>query len=245
MNATDDRHGALGAERRSAERLGSAGNVEIAVVDLPIVEEAEAAAVSIRELVGISNHFDVKADRPQPIAEVATVQAKVIVLPVCPFAILWGRDRIVLEGVREGELDRMLEDGSTRGSQDPAELPHRPHIVGNVLEDVAAQDEVEAVIRIRDLLHGELGHATRAGEEIGRHVPLVAPEMPIDAVFGRDVKQSQRRSEEPVVAEVEVLGPMASQRPAAWAPGVAAGSAERAKVPGTARALDAVPALQQ
>jgi len=211
MNATDDRRGALGAERCWAERPGSAGNVEIAVVDLPIVEEAEAAAVAVGEFVRVPDHFDVEADRPQSIAEVAAVQAKVIVLTVRSFALLRGRDRIVLEGVRERQLDRMLEDRSPRWSQDAAELPHRPRVVGDVLEDVAAQDDVEAVIRMRDLFHGELGHATRAGEEIGRHVPLVAPEMPIDALFGRDVKQSQRWSEEPVVAEVEVQGPMASQ----------------------------------
>jgi len=77
---------------------------------------------------------------------------------VDPHVVLLSEDTQPLSGIDDASvlerigaiLDGMLENGETAGPEHPPKLPHCRAVVGDVLENVVADDDVEARIRLGD-----------------------------------------------------------------------------------------------
>src|SRR5262249_7103146 len=103
-------------------------------------------------------HLEASLD--QSIRDIEAIEPYVIRLPEQALALGWIGDGRILEGRLAG--DRDLDHGPASRSQDATELAHRATIVRHVLQDVAAQDDVERRVGHLDPGEIERDHGMRA-----------------------------------------------------------------------------------
>ena len=142
-----------------------------------------------------------------------------VVLPEDARALIGVGDRVILEGLFVIRLHGREQDAPAAGFEDAVEFVQRPAVVGDVFEQVVAEDDVDRIIGQRDLLYVEMQVGQRAFE-IGRDV---LPRMPRkmgfqvahDADFGRDVERAGKiRQQVGLTCEVEPQQAVAFQRQA-------------------------------
>ncbi len=101
---------------------------------------------------------------------------------------------VVLVGLLVILLHGREEDAPAAGAQDPVEFPERLPVVGDVFEQMVAEDDLHRIVGQRDLLHVEVQVGQRA-LEIGREVlPRMCGEVGLqvahDADLGGDVQRA-------------------------------------------------------
>ena len=139
-----------------------------------------------------------------------------VVLPEDARALIGVGDRVILEGLFVIRLHGREQDAPAAGFEDAVEFAERLAVVGDVFEQVVAEDDVDRIIGQRDLLYVEMQVGQRAFE-VGRDV---LPRMPRkmgfqvahDADLGRDVERAGIAFEQVSLArEVEPQQPVAFQ----------------------------------
>jgi hypothetical protein len=166
-----------------------------------------------------------------------------------PLALLRRRYGRVLER-RLLEHDGHEQHGHAPGTQHAGHLAHRAAVVGHVLQDVYADDQVEGVVLERHVGDVHVLHRLVA-LEVGAHVERVRQlrEAALERVLRRPMKDRDAAPEEAgALAQVEPQRAVPFLRAAARADACGAVTQARheaAEAAAAARALDAVAAVEQ
>ncbi len=129
--------------------------VELAALDRVGIEQLGRGAV-----------LDLEAGLAQPIRQVVAVDAHMVLLAEGDHPVERRGDRGVLVGRHAGPVGDQHER-SAAVDQHPAQLAHRGAVVGDVLEHVAAEDQVERGVRevhVRDV-EPEVGRRVQVGRD--------------------------------------------------------------------------------
>lgn len=118
---------------------------------------------------------DIEANRAELIGVVAAVEAKMIVLPVVLFAQLGRIDGWIFERFRVAVVYRNLEDAPSAGLHHPKKLAHGLPIVGDVLQDVVAHDDIKRIVGEGDVLNVHLHIGPGRDEVAGDVLDMLQP----------------------------------------------------------------------
>ena len=131
-------------------------------------------------------------------------------------ALIGVGDRVILEGLFVIRFHGREQDAPAAGFEDAVEFAQRLAVVGDVFEQVVAEDGIDRIVGQRDLLYIEMQVGQRAFE-VGRDVlPRMPREMGFqvahDAALGRDVERAGIAFEQVGLArEIEPQQPVAFQ----------------------------------
>ena len=133
----------------------------------------------------------------------------------CPFFGIG--DRVVLVGLFVVRFHGREQDAPATGFEDAVEFVQRPAVVGDVFEQVVAEDHVDRIVGQRNLLHVEVQVGQRAfevgGDVLSRMPFEVGFQVAHDADFGRDVERAGKiRQQVGLTREVEPQQAVAFQR---------------------------------
>jgi hypothetical protein len=143
------------------------------------------------ELVHVSTLLDRQAASTQAIRVVAAVPAPVIVLSVCLLPVSRRGDGGILECRGGRPVKRRLQNRQPVHRKDADELSKGPPIVRNMLEDVAADDQIERAVLERHVADIEANVGKDRIDVAGYVVEIPERAKPSrETVFGCDVENA-------------------------------------------------------
>ena len=141
----------------------------------------------VGEARGVVDIRGLEARGAQPVCVVRAVDAAVVVLPEDARALIGVGDRVILEGLFVIRLHGREQDAPAAGFEDAVEFAQRLAVVGDVFEQVVAEDDVDRIIGQRDLLYVEMQVGQRAFE-VGRDIlPRMSRKMGFQVAHDRCV----------------------------------------------------------
>jgi hypothetical protein len=146
--------------------------------------------------------LDREARARDPLRVVAAVQAQVVALTEQPLARLGRDDRGILARMVQLVRDRHREHRPAAGTQDAPDLGERERLVGDVLEHVVCDHDVEVGVGVGERGEVEALEARRPGVELGLEVARFVVdvrargEVRVEADLGRDMQQAHPRREQ-------------------------------------------------
>ena len=198
--------GADGPPGRDLPRLGAA--VDVAAGPRSALGQEVALARRGRQLLVIGDAGHLEPAGPQPVDHVGGVDAHVVGLPERLLARLGLRYRGVLVGGGQGPVHRDLHEREPTGDQHPRELARDLHVLGDVLEHVAAQDQIERAVLVRQRPRVDRAVHQRPGLEVGGLVG-----EPVDRAQPRRQRRLRRQVQHPLPRQPHLVPQVQPQHP--------------------------------